>query len=403
VFLLLFALIAATVAARDLQAPVSSKEKSAREWEKSAERQLEDEAEHEAVMKMGGKASAIVNVLIGDVNDGVVHPVGNKEYGIQSSNFTKVAKEFLVSIGRGADMDDLEKVEYWLYQGAGLLCDSCKVLVEEMQRTVLAVSSKKIQGGETQDKKFKGGAGHQVVMDDQVKEAIRSVWRNPGYYEVNQFMREWAKDTIAGQHSNAIMSTLTQGAFSLDELDKRKQLVCGRLLHVCPIKAPAPTSEKMSTCRACTEGMQDLQHMLLRDRHDLEIGKWDRKKQTGKGKVYCSRTHVFYRAQALTEKLPQYHPASSLSKITEVTEQILEEHESEIVSAFVDGCKDSIGSAGRAVCTDIAEVCDNDEYDEALLASSAYHVPQGFPRTHGLDLDYSKTRAPEHQHEETEL
>ena len=24
-------------------------------------------------------------------------------------------------------MDDLEKVEYWLYQGSGLLCDSCKV------------------------------------------------------------------------------------------------------------------------------------------------------------------------------------------------------------------------------------------------------------------------------------
>ena len=40
------------------------------------------------------------------------------------------------------------------------------------------------------------------------------------------------------------------------------------------------------------------------------------------------------------------------------------------------GCKESIGSAGRAVCTDIAEVCDNDEYDEALLATSAYHVPQ---------------------------
>merc|ERR1712166_1174729 len=72
--------------------------------------------------------------------------------------------------------------------------------------------------------------------------------------------------------------------------------------------------------------------MLLRDRHDLEIGKWDRKKHT-KGKVYCSRTHVFYRAQTLTERLTQYHPARSLAKITEVTEQILEEHESELVFA----------------------------------------------------------------------
>jgi len=406
VFLLLIAVIAATAAARDLQAPVSSKEKSAAEWDRAAERQEEDEAEFEAVVKMGGKASAIVNVLIGEVNDGVVHPVGNKEYGIQNSNFTKMARDFLVSIGRGGDMDDLEKVEYWLYQGSGLLCDSCKVMIEEMQRTVLAVSSKKIQKGDTQDKKFKGGAGHQVVMDDQVKEGIRSLWRNPGYYEVNKFMREWAKDTIAGKHSDAIMSTLTRGAFSLDELDQRKQIVCHQMLKVCPLKAPTPTSQKMTTCRACAEGMQDLQHMLLRDRHDLEIGKWDRKKHT-KGKVYCSRTHVFYRAQTLTERLTQYHPARSLAKITEVTEQILEEHESELVSAFVAGCKESIGSAGRAVCTDIAEVCDNDEYDEALLATSAYHVPQGFPRTHGLDLDYnlasSEVQKPPKQQREPEV
>ena len=57
--------------------------------------------------------------------------------------------------------------------------------------------------------------------------------------------------------------------------------------------------------------------------------------------------------QSLTERLTQYHPARSLSKITEVmsrhlpggqpsnmmqvTEQILEEHESELVSAFVAG------------------------------------------------------------------
>lgn len=270
-----------------------------------------------------------------------------------------------------------------------------------MQRTVLAVSSKKIEKRDTQEKKFAGGAGHQIVMDGQVKEAIRSLWRNPGYYEVNHFMRNWAKDTIAGRHADAIMSTLTQGAFSLDELNDRKQLICGKMTRACPLKKPTPKSGKMSACRACAEGMQDLQHMLLRDRHDLEIGKWDRKKQGGKGKMYCSRTHVFYRAQTLTERLAQYHPVRSAAKILEVSEQILEEHESEVVSAFVEGCKDSIGSAGRAVCTDIAEVCDNDEYDEALLASAAYHVPQGFPRTHALDMDYSKTPPPEHQ--ETEL
>ena len=43
-------------------------------------------------LSAAGKASAIVNVLIGEINDGVVHPVGNKEYGIQNSNFTKVLR-----------------------------------------------------------------------------------------------------------------------------------------------------------------------------------------------------------------------------------------------------------------------------------------------------------------------
>ena len=39
----------------------------------------------------------------------------------------QLAQEFMNKIGRGGDMEDLEKVEYWLYQGSGQLCDGCKV------------------------------------------------------------------------------------------------------------------------------------------------------------------------------------------------------------------------------------------------------------------------------------
>ena len=41
----------------------------------------------------------------------------------------------------------------------------------------------------------------QIVMDDKVKEGVRSLWRNPGYYEVNQYLRDWAKDTMNGPKS----------------------------------------------------------------------------------------------------------------------------------------------------------------------------------------------------------
>ena len=46
--------------------------------------------------------------------------------------------------------------------------------------------------------------------------------------------------------------------------------------------------------------MQDFQHMLLRDRKDIEIGKMDRgafKKAQKKKKQYCSRSHVYFRLQ----------------------------------------------------------------------------------------------------------
>jgi len=331
--------------------------------------------------------------------DAVIHPLGNREHGIQTSNFTTLAKQFLNKIGRGGDMDDLEKIEYWLYQGSGQLCDGCKVMVEEMQRTVLAVSSAKIKDGDTQDKKFVGGGGHQIVMDDKVKEGIRSLWRNPGYYEVNQYLRDWAKDTINGPRSADIFSTLTAGAFSMDDLIARKGAICSGILRVCPRKTREPVSQKMSSCRACVEGFQDFQHMLLRDRRDIEIGKMDRgafKKPQKSKKQFCSKGHVYYRLQELMDHLPQYHPTQSVSKIQEVVESIIEEHESDVIQAFVEGCKESIGSGAKAVCTDIAEMCDNDEFDLELEKSQSYHMPTEFPRTHGLDVDYKKRqRQPE--------
>jgi len=295
-------------------------------------------------------------------------------------------------------MEDLDKVVYWLYQGSGYLCDACKILNEEIHRTVIAVTNSKIKKAEAEEKKFEGGAGHQIVMDSQVKDAIKELWRNPGFYEVDKFFRDWAKDTIKGPRSGEIFSTLTQGAFGMNELLARKDVICTGMLNVCPAKPPAPSSQKMSSCRACVEGFQDFSHKLARDRKDIVIGKFDRKKQGG-GNMYCTRAHVYFRLQELQESLAQFHHSSSLAKIQEVVEQIVEEHENEVVTAFVQGCKDSIGAGARAVCTDIAEVCDNDEFEEALPLTYAYHLPTAFPKTHGLDLDYTKHAS----HVETEL
>merc|ERR1711934_510515 len=123
-----------------------------------------------------------------------------------------------------------------------------------------------------------------------------------------------------------------------DDLDARKGAICAGILRVCPRKPPALDSQQMSSCNACVEGMQDFQHMLLRDRKDIEIGKMDRgafKKAQKKKKQYCSRSHVYFRLQELQDRLPQYHPTRSVAKIQEAVEQILEEHESDVVQAFV--------------------------------------------------------------------
>merc|ERR1712159_837150 len=213
-------------------------------------------------MNMGGSATSTVNVLIGDTSTGRIHPVGNREHGIMTANYTSLALEFLKKLGRHDDMEDVEKVVYWLYQGSGQLCDGCKVMVEEMQRTVFSVTAAKIKKDEARDKKFKGGAGHEVTMDDNVKTAIKELWRNPGYYEVEKYLRDWAKDAMNGPQSRNILSTLTQGGFGMDDLIGRKQAICSGIFRVCPLKKLPPPSAKMSSCRACTEGFQDFSHKL---------------------------------------------------------------------------------------------------------------------------------------------
>merc|ERR1711988_414913 len=147
--------------------------KSSRDWERAAQKQEEEEAERLKIREMGGSDTALVNILEGTVEDGKIHPVGDRTSGLAMTNFSEAATEFLSKIGRADDPEAHEKVEYWLNQGAGHFCDACKFMMEEAHRRVMNIAHDKIKNYETKSQDFEGGRGHQVSMNDDMKKEIR--------------------------------------------------------------------------------------------------------------------------------------------------------------------------------------------------------------------------------------
>merc|ERR1712227_954344 len=150
-------------------------EKSARDWEKAAAMQEDDEAERAKIREMGGRDTALVNILEGEIEGGKLHPLGDRTMGVAMSNLTETAIEFLKKIGREDDALAHEKVVYWLNQGAGHYCDACKYMMEESHRRVMKIAQEKIKAFETKGKDFEGGRGHEIKLDDDMKAEIRGV------------------------------------------------------------------------------------------------------------------------------------------------------------------------------------------------------------------------------------
>merc|ERR1711959_878606 len=98
-------------------------------------------------------------MLWGQIQGGKIYPVGDRTAGVADTNFTDVARTFLEKIDRADDALAHEKVVYWLNQGAGFQCDSCKFMLEESHRRVLFIANEKIRERQTKGANFQGGAG----------------------------------------------------------------------------------------------------------------------------------------------------------------------------------------------------------------------------------------------------
>merc|ERR1712010_180345 len=83
----------------DVSAPVRPGEKSTRQWEKAAQEQEDNEMERIRIREMGGSDNALVNILEGTVEDGKIHPVGDRTEGVAVANLTEVALTFLKKVG----------------------------------------------------------------------------------------------------------------------------------------------------------------------------------------------------------------------------------------------------------------------------------------------------------------
>jgi len=382
-YIVLLALAFTAHCRKDVRAPVRPGEKSSRDWEKAAQQQEEDDEERSKIREMGGSDFALVNILEGSVEDGKIHPVGDRTTGIAVANLTEVANDFLAKIHRQNDEEAKEKVVYWLNQGAGHNCDACKFMMEEAHRRVMKIANEKIKAFETDDKEFEGGRGHQVKMDDSVKNEIKSLCDSAQYATANLDSRQWCTQTLNGRHMDQIFSTLTQGSFGYEDLLKRQNTVCGPpVLKVCPEKPWL--GAKMSDCRACAEAFQDFDRFLQQDRRDIDVGalgiKAHKKSVKASDRKFRGRHHIWQKSEELCSSVQQRHPAKAASVIQEMCEEVLEEYESQVIRAFVDGGHQHPGASAEEVCVTIAEKCDADEYEAIRPLLASYHVPK-YPLT----------------------
>jgi len=360
-------------------------EKSSREWEKLAEAEDDDENERTKVVEMGGSMNALVNVLDGEIDGGKIYPVGDRTEGLLTANFSEVATEFLAKINRADDELAHEKVVYWLNQGAGFQCDACKFMLEEAHRRVLGIAHEKIRDRQTKGANFAGGAGHQISMNDEMKEQIAGVCGTQQYAQANHQARKFCEQTMTGRHKQAIMSTFTQGSFGYEDLLSRQHAVCGQpILKVCP---PKPTlGAGISDCRACAEAFQDFDRQLQADRRDIDVGSLgvkSYKTATEADKKFRGKHHVWQRAQDLCSSVSQRHTAKAASVIQESCEEILEEYESHVVRAFVESGPKHIGASAEEVCVNVAEKCTSEEFDQIRTSLGSYHL-QKYPLTQQL-------------------
>jgi len=361
----------------DVSAPARPNEKSTRAWEQAARQQEEDDEERAKVREMGGSDTALVNILEGDIADGKIHPVGDRTTAVAVTNLTQVGLDFLTKIGLEDDATAMEKVVYWLNQGAGHYCDACKYMMEESHRRVMKIAHDKIKQRDTEDKDFQGGRGHQIKMDDEMKTEIAGVCDTQQYALTNADSRAWCKQAMTGRHSQQIFSTLTQGSFGYEDLLKRQNTVCGsQVMKVCEEKPWLGSG--MSECRACAEAFQDFDRLLQQDRRDIDVGamgiKAHKKSVKESDRKFRGRHHVWQKSQELCSSVQQRHPAKAASVIQEMCEEVLEEYESQVIRAFVDGGHQHPGASAEEVFVTISEKCGADEFDAIREELASFHL-----------------------------
>merc|ERR1712159_574364 len=374
----------------DVSAPVRPNEKSTRQWEKAAADQEDNEMERIRVREMGGSDTALVNVLDGTVEDGKIHPVGDRTTGVAMANLTETAETFLKKMGRDATGENMEKMVYWLHQGSGHYCDACKFMMEESHRRVLNIAQKKIRSNDDTGKRakaFEGGAGHELTVNDDMKKEIAGVCESQQYANANVDGRHWCKSVMTGPRRAQIFGALTSGSFGFEDLLKRQAAVCGpQVLNVCK---PKPwLGSGLSDCRACAEAFQDFDRLLQQDRRDIDVGslgvKAHKKSVSPADRQFRGRHHVWQKSQELCTTVQQRHPAKAASVIQEMCEEVLEEYESQVIRAFVEGGHQHPGASAEQVCVTIAEKCDADEFEKIKPELQSYHATD-YPFTQPMD------------------
>jgi len=191
---------------------------------------------------------------------------------------------------------------------------------------------------------------------------------------------------MMGRHKAQIFQSLTQGSFGFEDLLKRQNTICGQhVLKVCPTKPWLGSG--ISECRACAEAFQDFDRVLQNDRRDIDVGslgvKAHKKTVSASDRQFRGRHHVWQRSQDLCSTAQQRHPAKAASVIQEVCEEVLEEHESQVVRAFVEGGHSHPTASAEQVCVTISEKCTEDEFDGFRKELASYHIGE-YPFTQPL-------------------
>jgi len=294
-------------------------------------------------------------------------------------NLTALAEKYFEDSGHPRDDKVLEEIVDKLEARGGGDCDACKTMVEVLSSKLHELVASQVTA-KTESRVEVTGNTEKVVRSsfagpDVIRRA-RSVCRASEYHQFSKYHRKWCERAMDSKQAEDILRRFA-GKMVPSAVYERKDMVCTRLLGVCPHKRF--DSSTADSCRLCAEVMQDLSFLMRRSRPDIKRSEMigtnpTTRKKMPDGSGFMQRSHVLTHLDSLCEEMHLRQPWRLSENLREECEDMVSEHTDTIVASFRAMYKGGHGLMfpARDVCVNTG-LCKAKKFDSFMTDLQNFH------------------------------